>query len=82
MKVPAGSVGIAGAQTGIYPSEVPGGWQIIGQTPLQIFRPLMGDPFLLHSGDEVQFSSVSVEEFEEISAKVSADVFDWSKLLL
>src|SRR5262245_47159924 len=68
--VAAGSVGIAGKQTGIYPAQSPGGWQIIGRTPLKLFDPYPtegepGDSFcLLHPGDIVQFTSISKNEFE------------------
>lgn len=54
-KVPKGSVGIAGTQTGIYPLESPGGWQIIGQTNLQLFNPDNENPTLFHPGDLVKF---------------------------
>ena len=53
--VPKGSVGIAGKQTGIYPLESPGGWNIIGRTDLQLFDPHAGEPTLLKPGDEVRF---------------------------
>lgn len=53
--VPAGAVGLAGAQTGIYPFEAPGGWQIIGQTQRQVFDARAEDPFLLRPGDTVIF---------------------------
>ena len=54
-RVPAGSVGIAEAQTGIYPIESPGGWQILGHTSLKLFDPEAAQPFLLSPGDRVQF---------------------------
>jgi KipI family sensor histidine kinase inhibitor len=63
--VPAGSVGIAGAQTGVYPVSSPGGWNIIGRTPLILFDPLREQPSLVQAGDTVCFSSISPEEFEE-----------------
>jgi len=62
----AGSVGIAGKQTGIYPLASPGGWQIIGRTPLQLFDAKRDEPTLLRAGDLVQFYSVTKNEFEEI----------------
>jgi len=65
-KVPAGSVGIAGEQTGIYPLDSPGGWQLIGQTPLQLFDATQTDPCLLQPGDEVQFSSISLTVFHKL----------------
>lgn len=59
--VPARSVGIGGAQTGIYPSVSPGGWQLIGRTPLQLFDPQAASPTLLRAGDRVRFVVRSVE---------------------
>lgn len=61
--VPAGSVGIAGSQTGIYPSDISGGWPIVGRTPVKIFDPEAEQPFLLQAGDEVQFYPISKGEF-------------------
>ena len=55
LSVPAGSVGIGGSQTGIYPLATPGGWQLIGQTPLAMFDPLRATPTLLLPGDSVRF---------------------------
>jgi KipI family sensor histidine kinase inhibitor len=55
LRVPAGSVGIAGSQTGIYPLETPGGWQLIGQTSVKLFDLSRPDPFLLEPGDAVEF---------------------------
>ena len=66
--VAAGSVGIAGKQTGIYPLISPGGWQIIGRTPLKLFNPERKEPTLLRAGDIVQFYSISKNEFEQIQA--------------
>ena len=63
--VPAGSVGIAGAQTGVYPLESPGGWQIIGQTPLCLFDPEREPPALLRAGDRVKFVAITAAEYEE-----------------
>ena len=55
LRVPAGSVGIAGAQTGVYPVDSPGGWQLIGKTPLRLFDRSRANPFLLEPGDDVEF---------------------------
>lgn len=66
LKVPAGSVGIAGRQTGIYPIESPGGWRLIGRTPLRLFDPSREPPTLLQPGDEVRFVPISEEEFVEL----------------
>ena len=62
--VKAGSVGIAGSQTGVYPLDSPGGWQLIGQTPLKLFNANKNPVCLLAPGDEVQFISISKEKFE------------------
>jgi inhibitor of KinA len=64
--VPKGSVGIAGAQTGIYPLDSPGGWQIIGQTPLNLLNLSNENPCLLATGDKVEFNSISLNEYLEI----------------
>lgn len=64
VNVAAGSVGIAGRQTGIYPLASPGGWQIIGRTPLELFDAEKTDPTLLQAGDTVQFYSITQDEFE------------------
>ena len=58
VRVPTGSVGIAGVQTGIYPAETPGGWQLIGRTPLRPFDAQRAQPFLMAAGDAVQFYPV------------------------
>jgi len=63
-RVPAGSVGIAGQQTGIYPIESPGGWRIIGRTPLALFDPYRDPPALLAAGDRVRFLPISEAEYE------------------
>jgi inhibitor of KinA len=63
-EIPAGSVAIGGAQTGIYPIKSPGGWNVIGRTPLQLFDPQKDPPALLRAGDRVRFRSITREEFE------------------
>ncbi|XOV92031.1 MAG: 5-oxoprolinase subunit PxpB [Bacteroidota bacterium] len=66
-KVEAGSVGIADAQTGIYPITSPGGWNILGQTPIRLFDPFAQDPFPIEVGGSVQFFEVSKKEFATIA---------------
>lgn len=66
-RVPAGSVGIAGLQTGIYPTNSPGGWQIIGKTPLKIFDPNPNILAKFNVGDQVQFYSITKTEFEALN---------------
>ena len=62
-EIPPGSVGIGGAQTGIYPLHSPGGWNLIGRTPLKLFDPSKNPPTLLHPGDRVRFRAITREEF-------------------
>jgi KipI family sensor histidine kinase inhibitor len=62
-RVPAGSVAIGGAQTGIYPRELPGGWRIIGRTPLVLFDPARDVPALLWPGQKVRFVRLSPDDF-------------------
>ena len=69
LKIPAGSVGIAGDQTGIYPLETPGGWQLIGRTPLALFRPDEDPPTLLQAGDAVRFRPITPEEFQTLKER-------------
>jgi len=64
LSVPAGSVAIAQKQTGIYPMESPGGWQIVGRTPIKLFDPEKDPPALLQMGDLVQFYPIEEKEFE------------------
>jgi KipI family sensor histidine kinase inhibitor len=68
LRVPQGSVGIAEDQTGIYPKQAPGGWQIIGRTPMKLFDPIWQPPALLQPGDYVKFKPISSEEFWQIKA--------------
>lgn len=65
--VPAGSVGIADRQTGIYSIDSPGGWQIIGRTPLRLFDPDRSDPFLVQAGDRLRFTPVTRKDFEQLA---------------
>ena len=65
-KIPAGSVGIGGEQTGIYPMESPGGWQLIGRTPLRLFHPEDGGKVPYEAGDFIRFVPVSPKEFAEL----------------
>ena len=67
-QVAAGSVGIAGSQTGIYPHASPGGWRIIGRTPIRLFDLTRPQPFLVAAGDQVQFFPINMEEFRNLSS--------------
>ena len=67
VRVPAGSVAIAGVQTGIYPIDTPGGWQVIGRTPIKPFDPDRAEPFLMRAGDAVRFHAIAREEFDRLA---------------
>jgi KipI family sensor histidine kinase inhibitor len=67
-KVQAGSVGIAGAQTGIYGIETPGGWRLIGRTPLTMFNPRSSPPTPIGPGDHVRFEPITAQEFKFIKS--------------
>jgi inhibitor of KinA len=67
-EIPPGSVGIGGAQTGIYPLRSPGGWNLIGRTPLKLFDPSKNPPTLLCPGDRVRFRGIAREEFESFKS--------------
>jgi len=81
-KIPAGSVGIAGSQTGIYPAESPGGWRLIGRTPLQLFDPSHEPPALLQVGDYLNFISVTPEEFTSIKQAVEQGTYSVKETLM
>lgn len=72
VKIPAGSVGIAGRQTGIYPIESPGGWRLIGRTPLPIFNPQSENPFLFAAGDYLQFSAIQADQYGALKEQIDS----------
>lgn len=67
-EIPAGAVAIGGTQTGIYPRKSPGGWNIIGRTPLRLFDVERNPPALFHAGDRVRFRNISRQEFDACPA--------------
>jgi inhibitor of KinA len=67
--LPAGSVGVAESQTGMYPVDSPGGWQLIGRTPLRLFAPARENPFLYEAGDRIRFVPISGAEFYRLYEK-------------
>lgn len=71
LQVPAGTVGIGGAQTGIYPIASPGGWHCIGRTPVALFRKDQNPPSLLRAGDRVRFFAIEPEAFYSYDQKES-----------
>jgi KipI family sensor histidine kinase inhibitor len=70
--VPAGSVGVAGPQTGVYPCVSPGGWNIIGRTPLVMFEPSRAVPALIAAGDAVRFHAIDRLEFDRLSLRTGS----------
>ncbi|MEI7024979.1 5-oxoprolinase subunit PxpB [Paenibacillus sp. y28] len=68
-EVPRGAVGIAGTQTGVYPQVTPGGWQIIGRTPLSLFQPDCDPPALLQAGDRIRFVPINPVEYAALSGQ-------------
>ena len=74
-RIPGGSVGIAGSQTGIYPAESPGGWQLIGRTPIKLFQPDKEPPALLQTGNYVVFVRITPSEFTRIREEVEQGIY-------
>ena len=70
LKVPKGAVGIGGKQTGIYPKSSPGGWQLIGNTPISFFDKTKENPCFAKPGDQIQFFSISKDEYEQIQRQI------------
>lgn len=81
-KIPAGSVGIAGRQTGIYPAESPGGWQLVGRTPLQLFDLSREPPALFQAGDYLNFVSITPEEFTNIKESVANGTYSVKETIM
>lgn len=72
--IPAGAVGIGGKQTGIYPLSSPGGWRLIGRTPVKIYDPDRDPPIVYRAGDSIRFYPITKEEFEAIAANHSSKI--------
>ncbi len=70
VRIPAGSVGIGGSQTGIYPLDSPGGWQLMGMTPVRTYDPGREKPILVEAGDYIRFLPISPEEYRELQRAV------------
>ena len=75
VKIPAGSVGIAGSQTGVYPIDSPGGWQLIGKTPVRMYDPDRAEPILPKAGEYIKFYSITQAEFDAITAQEAAGTY-------
>ena len=72
VKIPAGSVGIAGSQTGVYPIDSPGGWQLIGRTPVRMYDAGRATPILPQAGQYIKFYAIDQAEFDKIAAQEAA----------
>ena len=72
LRIPERSVGIAGLQTGVYPIETPGGWQLIGRTPMNLFLPNEDIPSLLQAGDRIVFKPITDSEYAELEETIHA----------
>ncbi len=75
VKIPAGSVGIAGSQTGVYPVDSPGGWQLIGRTPVRMYDPDRAEPILPRAGEYIQFYPITQKEYDAIAAQEAAGTY-------
>ncbi|NMW86099.1 5-oxoprolinase subunit PxpB [Peptoniphilus sp. AGMB00490] len=75
LKIEAGSVGIAANQTGMYPLESPGGWQLIGRTPLKLYDDTKEPPVFIQAGDYIRYVPITKEEYDEIEKEVEKDSY-------
>lgn len=75
VKIPAGSVGIAESQTGVYPLDSPGGWRLIGRTPVPIFDPSRDPPAIAQAGDFIRFVAIDEDRYKEIEDQVKAGTY-------
>lgn len=82
LKVPKGAVGLAGKQTGIYPQDSPGGWNIIGNCPIPLFNPRREIPCFVNVGDKVQFVAVSRAVYEVHKIEAEVDIYSLEKIAL
>lgn len=73
--IPAGSVGIGGSQTGIYPLESPGGWQLLGRTPIKTYDPNREVPILFEAGDYIRFVPITAKRYDEIAQLITYDQY-------
>lgn len=76
-KINKGSVGIAGSQTGIYPIDSPGGWQLIGRTPLKLYEPNREVPILLKAGNYIKFAPISESEYKVIEESLNNGTYKY-----
>lgn len=79
-RIPKGAVAIGGEQTGIYPNESPGGWNIIGNTPLSFFEAAKNPPCFAQAGDSLRFIPIGKEEHQSISQRITAGTYELKKI--
>ncbi len=82
LKVKQGSVGLAGKQTGIYPQDSPGGWNIIGSCPIPIFDPRVEEPCLVNVGDQIQFYQISKAAYDLHKIEATVGIYQIEKVVL
>ena len=82
LTVKEGAVAFAGMQTGVYPSESAGGWNIIGNTPISFFEPQSKQPCFAASGDEIQFFSISIEAYKQLKIQIAKQSYKPEKIQL
>ncbi|WP_299110838.1 5-oxoprolinase subunit PxpB [uncultured Winogradskyella sp.] len=82
LNVKKGAVAIGGKQTGIYPQDSPGGWHIIGNSPIELFNPKQDPPCFIKAGDKVKFHAISKSEYFEIQNEITLSRFDIKTLLI
>ena len=80
-KISKGDVGIAGEQTGIYPIDSPGGWNIVGNTPIPLFDSELAIPCFAQPGDSIRFQSISLEEYDYLQEEITRQKFDVNSLM-
>ena len=81
LEVPKGAIAIGGRQTGIYPQSTPGGWHIVGSTPVSLFNPRSLNPCQVSSGDKIKFRPINKAEFELITIAQDSEVYKFKKEL-
>ena len=82
LNVERGAVGIGGEQTGVYPVNSAGGWNIIGKTPVNFFNVDLENPCFTNSGDQIKFISISLDEYQSIEESIKNNTYSLSKTLL
>mgnify|MGYP003894208065 FL=1 len=75
LQIEKGAVAIGGNQTGVYPAESPGGWNIIGNSPIEFFNPNMTPPCFAKAGDKISFKPITIQEFKTIKLLVEGGVY-------